>query len=87
MLILLYDSNCFSVSFVFEMESFLVKIENRTCQIDAWGFLLNGMVIIVYEVLNYETGKNLNVDEIFDPHNNYNMILAFMMSSEKLNKY
>lgn len=71
---LLYDSNCFNVSFVFEMESFLVKIENRICQIDAWGFLLNGMVIIVYEVLNYETGKALNANEIFGPHNNYNII-------------
>lgn len=71
---LLFDSNCFEISFIFEMDSFLVKIEKGTFQIDSWAFFLNGMVIIVYEVLNYETGKSLNYDEIFGPHNHYNIM-------------
>lgn len=71
---LLFDSNCFELSFIFEMESFLIKIEKGTFQVNPWGFFLNGMVIIVYEVLNYDKGSGVKYNEIFGPTNNFNIM-------------
>ena len=71
---LLFDSNCFELSFIFEMESFLIKIEKGTFQINPWAFFLSGMVIIVYEVLNYDRGSGVKYNEIFGLTNNFNII-------------
>lgn len=71
---LLFDSNCFELSFIFEMESFLIKIKEGTFQVNPWVFFLNEMVIIIYEVLNYDKGSGVKYDEIFGPTNNFNIL-------------
>jgi len=71
---LLLDTACFEISFIFDMESFLIKIEKGIYQINPVVFCLNQMFFVVYEVINYETGEYAGNDEIWGPHNNFNII-------------
>lgn len=71
---LLLDTTCFEISFIFDMESFLIKIEKGIYQINPVVFCLNQMFFVVYEVINYETGECVGNDEIWGSHNNFNII-------------
>lgn len=54
--------------------SFLVWIENSIYQVDAGAFMMNQVLFIVYEILNYEPGKTLSKDDVCGKIGNYNLI-------------
>lgn len=72
----LLDSELYKISFTFNLESFLVSINESIFQVDPVVFMLNGILFISYELIHFETGVPLTHDEIYGPHNNYNILPA-----------
>ena len=71
---LLLDRDLFEISFYFNMERFLVSINSRTLQVDPIAFILNEMIFISYELIDFDSGHPLDKDAIYGRSNNYNII-------------
>ncbi|MDD6146442.1 MAG: hypothetical protein PUB43_05330 [Oscillospiraceae bacterium] len=61
-----------SVSFC--MENFLVKMNSKTYQVKPLAFILNGVLIINYELIDFETEKPLDSDSIYGRSNNFGIM-------------
>ena len=70
----LSDTSYFKINLSISMESFNVYIGKKIFQIDPCAFLLNGMMIIVFEVIDCETGCPLRKENVFGKRGNYNLL-------------
>ena len=70
----LVDERYFKIEFTFWIEPFLVWIDDRMYQIDAGAFIMNSVLFIVFEVINYKTGKPLAKDDVGAKAENYNLL-------------
>lgn len=61
---ILVDERYFKIEFTFWLEPFLVWINGQMYQIDAGAFMMNSVLFIVFEVINYKTGKPLAKDDV-----------------------
>ena len=69
----LLDKNYIDISWCFNLESFLVKIDSNIFQVDPIAFYMRNSIIVNYELINYKTGKPLNRDDICGRSNNYSL--------------
>ena len=70
----LADSLYFNIDYFICMESFLVHIGEHVFQIDPIIFSMNRILIITFEVIDFETGIPLNRDDVFGKIGNYNLL-------------
>ncbi len=68
------DTTRTNIKFCFNMDSFLVTIRSEIFQVDPIAYIMNGALIVNYELIHYETGKPLSIDEIYGGTNNCNII-------------
>ena len=71
---ILVDERYFKIEFTFWLEPFLVWINGQMYQIDAGAFMMNSVLFIVFEVINYKTGKPLAKDDVGAKEENYNLL-------------
>lgn len=71
---ILVDERYFKIEFTFWLEPFLVWINGQMYQIDAGAFMMNSVLFIVFEVINYKTGKPLAKDDVGAKAENYNLL-------------
>ena len=67
----LLDSSQINVSMCFNMESFLVMFGTKILQVDPMAFMMNGSLIVNFELVDYETTIPLEHNAIFGRSNNY----------------
>lgn len=70
----LLDDSYFKIDFTFLFDPFIVRVDNHTYQVDAGAFIMNNVVFIAFELINYETGISLSKDDIYGKSNNFNII-------------
>lgn len=70
----LVDERYFKIKFTFWIEPFLVWINGQMYQIDAGAFMMNSVLFVVFEVINYKTGEPLTKDEVEGKAGNYNLL-------------
>lgn len=68
------DTTRTDIKFCFNMDSFLVTIRSEILRVDSIAYIINGVLVVNYELIHYETGKPLSIDEIYGRTNNYNII-------------
>ena len=71
---ILVDERYFKIEFTFWLEPFLVWINGQMYQIDAGAFMMNSVLFIAFEVINYKTGKPLAKDDVGAKAENYNLL-------------
>lgn len=67
----LLDSSKINVSMCFNMESFLVMLDEKVLQVDPVAFVLNGALIVNFELVDFESTVPLGHDTIYGRSNNY----------------
>ena len=67
----LLDNSQIDVSMCFNLESFLVVIEDRVLQVDPVAFMMNGSLIVNFELIDFETTIPLGYDSIYGRSKNY----------------
>lgn len=70
----LVDERYFKITVMFSLDPFLAWINDLMYQVDAAAFMMNGVLFVVFEVINYATGKSLTKDEIGAKARNYNLL-------------
>ena len=65
------DTSLIQVTSCFNMERFLVKFGGKTYQVDPLAFIMNGSLIVNFELIDFETGIPIKADSIFGRINNY----------------
>jgi len=70
----LADSVYFKIDYFICMESFLVHVGERLFQIDPVIFSMNRVLIITFEVIDFEAGLPLTRDDVFGKIGNYNLL-------------
>ena len=70
----LVDERYFKIEFTFWLEPFLVWINGQMYQIDAGAFMMNSVLFVVFEVINYKTGEPLTKDDVEGKAGNYNLL-------------
>lgn len=70
----LSDPLYFNIDFFIYMEQFLVYIGEHIFQIDPVIFLLNRVLIVAFEVIDFETGNPLKKDDVLGKLGNYNLL-------------
>lgn len=72
----LLDDRYFKIKVIFWLSPFLVWINNQTYQVDAGAFMMNDVWFVVFEVIDYKTGKSLTKDDVGCKTKNYNLLLT-----------
>ena len=72
----LVDERYFTINFTFWLEPFLVWIDGRMYQVDAGTFMMNSVLFVVFEIIDYKTGKPLTKDDVGAKAENYNLLIA-----------
>ena len=67
----LLDSTLIAVEPFFNMEQFLVAFEDEIFQVEPIAFIMNGTLIITYELINFDTGVPLDAMSVLGRENNY----------------
>lgn len=67
----LLDSSQIDVSMCFNMESFLVMFDTKVIQVDPVAFLMNGSLIVNFELIDFESEVPFEHDAIYGRSNNY----------------
>lgn len=67
----LLDPSQIKVSMCFNMESFLVMFDTTILQVDPIAFMMNGSLIVNFELVDYASGVPLRYDAIYGRSNNY----------------
>ena len=67
----LLDPFQINISMCFNMESFLVMFDTKILQVDPVAFVMNGSLIVTFELIDYESTIPLKHDVIFGRSNNY----------------
>lgn len=70
----LADSTYFKIDYFICMDRFLVHIGERIFQIDPVIFSMNRVLIITFEVIDFETGFPLKKEDVFGKIGNYNLL-------------
>lgn len=70
----LIDERYFKIEFTFCLEPFFVWIDGQKYQVDAGAFMMNNVLFVVFEVINYKTAKPLTKDEVGGKAGNYNLL-------------
>lgn len=86
---LLTDSIYFNLKYTFWFKPFWVWIDNVQYQVDAGAFVMNNILIVVFELINFESQKPLNKDDVGAKIKNYNLLLVDkyqFFEDEKANK-
>ena len=68
------DSRYFKISFTIWLDPFLVWINGQMYQVDAGAFMMNGVWFVVFEIIDYKTGKPLSKDDVGAKTKNYNLL-------------
>ena len=68
------DSRYFKISFTIWLDPFLVWINGQMYQVDAGAFMMNGVWFVVFEIIDYKTGKPLTKDDVGAKAKNYNLL-------------
>ena len=71
---ILFDMSHFTLSFFFNMDSFLVQINGRLMQVDAVAYFFNDVLFVNYELIDFTSGIPLAKEAIFGRKSNYNII-------------
>lgn len=69
--VMLFDSTQIKISTCYNMESFFVKIEGKIFVVDAVAFMMNGSLIVTYELIDYDSKSSLTREDIYGRGNNY----------------
>lgn len=69
----LLDSTLIQVNICFDMEQFLVLFDEVVYQVDPIVYIMNGSLIVNFELINYETGVPLDARSIYGKLNNYGL--------------
>ena len=72
--VMLFDSTQIKISTCYNMESFFVKIEGKIFIVDAVAFMMNGSLMVNYELIDYESKVPLGRDDIYGRGNNYGIM-------------
>lgn len=70
----LIDERYFKIKFTFWLDPFLVWINDHIYQVDAGAFIMNSVLFVVFEIINYKTGKPLTKDDVGAKAGNYNLL-------------
>lgn len=70
----LVDDRYFKIDFTYGLEPFLVWIDGRMYQIDSFAFMMNRVLFIVFETIDYETGKPLTKNDVGIKAENFNLL-------------
>lgn len=70
----LADERYFQVGLTFWMDPFLVWINGQMYQIDSGAFIMNSVLFIVFEVIDYKANTLLTKDDISARVGNYNLM-------------
>lgn len=70
----LLDENYFKLDIGINYERFLVNIGSKTYQVDPLLYLINDVLYINFELIDFETGLPLRNDDIFGRTNNFNIL-------------
>lgn len=73
---LLADSAYFHLEYTFWLKPFWVWIDNVQYQVDAGAFVMNSILIVVFELINFKSQKPLNKDDVGAKIKNYNLLLV-----------
>lgn len=69
--IALLDSTQVHISTCFNLESFLVVFDEKTFQVDPIVFMMNGALIVIFELIDFESGIPLEYDSIYGRSHNF----------------
>ena len=67
----LFDSSQIKIPMCFNMENFLVVIDDRVLQVNPVAFMLNGSLIVNFKLIDFENAVQLSHDDIYGRSNNY----------------
>ena len=67
----LLDTSQIDVFMCFNMESFLVEIGTKILQVDPVAFMVNGSLIVNFELIDFASAVPLTYDAIYGRSNNY----------------
>lgn len=70
----LIDERYFKIKFTFWLDPFLVWINDHIYQVDAGAFIMNSVLFVVFEIINYKTGEPLTKDDVGAKARNYNLL-------------
>lgn len=71
---LLLDESLFRISFLIDMEPFLVSIYSNIIQVDPVVFFMNGVLFINYELIDFNSGKPFDRGKCKGVKSNYNIL-------------
>jgi hypothetical protein len=69
----LSDPSYFKIDYFINLQSFIVYIDDDAFQIDPMAFSMNGVLIIIFEMINLETAVPLKKEDVFGKIGNYNL--------------
>lgn len=67
----LLDSSQINISMCFNMESFLIMFDTKVLQVDPVAFIMNGSLIVNFELVDFESTAPFEHDAIYGRSNNY----------------
>lgn len=71
---ILLDDRYFKIDFTYGLEPFLVWIDSKQYQIDSFAFMMNNVLLIVFEIIDYKTGQTLSKDEVGIKSKDFNLM-------------
>ena len=71
---LLLDTTLFEIDYYITLEKFFVKVNSRLLQVDPLAFVLNDVVFVCFELIDFDTDTPLSKSEIYGKSNNYNIL-------------
>lgn len=69
----LLDETLLNITMCYNLERFLVLIDETIYQIDPIAYMMNGSLIVIFEMINYNTAVPLSRDDIYGRDNNFNI--------------
>lgn len=70
----LLDKNYFNLNIGINYERFLANIDSKVYQVDPLVYILNDILYITFELIDFNTGYPLQRYEVFGKNNNYNVL-------------
>lgn len=67
----LLDSTLVNISMCFNLESFLVVFDEKRFQVDPIVFIMNDAIIVIFELIDFESGVPLEHNKIYGRSNNF----------------
>ena len=71
---LLLDTSQIDISMCFNLESFLVMLNDKIYQVDPLAFYFNEAIIVNYELIDFETSDPLDRNSIYGRANDFNIL-------------